>query len=78
MFFFDEVSMLSACDLYRINAQLANMFGVSDIPFGGLNMVFQVTLLSYRLQCQWEGSMSRFIQDRLVLLPLIRNPRKRP
>ena len=38
--FFDEVSMLSAKDLYRINTQLAKVFGVSDIPFGGLNMVF--------------------------------------
>ena len=38
--FFDEVSMLSARDLYRINAQLANVCGVNDIPFGGLNMVF--------------------------------------
>ena len=38
--FFDEVSMLSAQDLYRINAQLANVCGVDDIPFGGLNMVF--------------------------------------
>jgi hypothetical protein len=38
--FFDEVSMLSARDLYRINVQLANVCGVNDIPFGGLNMVF--------------------------------------
>jgi hypothetical protein len=38
--FFDEVSMLSARDLYRINSQLANVCGVNDIPFGGLNMVF--------------------------------------
>ena len=38
--FFDEVSMLSARDLYRINSQLAKVFGISDIPFGGLNMVF--------------------------------------
>ena len=32
--------MLSACDLYRINAQLVNVCGVNDVPFGGLNMVF--------------------------------------
>ena len=38
--FFDEVSMLSARDLYRINHQLAKVLGVSDKPFGGLNMVF--------------------------------------
>ena len=38
--FFDEVSMLSARDMYRINAQLAKVFGISDVPFGGLNMVF--------------------------------------
>jgi len=38
--FFDEVSMLSARDLYRINNQLAKVMGVADKPFGGLNMVF--------------------------------------
>ena len=38
--FFDEVSMLSARDLFRINAQLAKVFDCADIPFGGLNMVF--------------------------------------
>ena len=38
--FLDEVSMLSARDLYRINSQLAKVFGVAEIPFGGLNMVF--------------------------------------
>ena len=38
--FFDEVSMLSARDLYRINTQLAKVFNISDVPFGGLNMVF--------------------------------------
>lgn len=38
--FFDEVSMLSARDLYRINLQLAKVFEIADIPFGGLNMVF--------------------------------------
>ena len=31
---------LSARDLYRINAQLAKVFGISDAPFGGLNMGF--------------------------------------
>ena len=38
--FFDEVSMLSARDLHRINAQLARVFDIADIPFGGLNIVF--------------------------------------
>ena len=38
--FFDEVSMLSARDMYRINVQLAKVFEIPDVPFGGLNMVF--------------------------------------
>ena len=38
--FFDEVLMLSARDLYRTNAQLAKVFGKSDVPFGSLKMVF--------------------------------------
>jgi len=38
--FFDEVSMLSARDLYRINYQLAHTFNKPDVPFGGMNMVF--------------------------------------
>ena len=38
--FLDEVSMLSARDLYRINLQLARVFEKADIPFGGLNIIF--------------------------------------
>jgi hypothetical protein len=38
--FIDEVSMLSAQDLYKISHQLSCVFNVFDIPFGGLNMVF--------------------------------------
>ena len=38
--FFDEVSMLSARDLYRINLQLSKVFDVAHAPFGGLNLVF--------------------------------------
>ena len=38
--FFDEVSMLSARDMYRINLQLAKVFEIAHVPFGGLNMVF--------------------------------------
>jgi hypothetical protein len=38
--FFDEVSMLSARDLYRINLQLSRVLDVAHAPFGGLNLVF--------------------------------------
>ena len=38
--FFDEVSMLSARDMYRINVQLAKIFEIAHMPFGGLNMTF--------------------------------------
>jgi Helitron helicase-like domain at N-terminus/PIF1-like helicase len=38
--FFDEVSMLSARDLYRINNQLSKVFNTPEDSFGGLNMVF--------------------------------------
>ena len=38
--FFDEVSMLSCRDLYRICARLAIVFGEMEAPFGGLNMIF--------------------------------------
>lgn len=38
--FFDEVSMLSARDMYRINVQLAKIFENALRPFGGLNMIF--------------------------------------
>ena len=38
--FLDEVSMLSARDMYRINLQLARVFEKAEIPFGGLNMIF--------------------------------------
>ena len=38
--FFDEVSMLSARDMYQINVQLAKVFENAHVPFGGLNMIF--------------------------------------
>jgi chromosomal replication initiation ATPase DnaA len=38
--FLDEVSMLSARDLYQINLQLARVFEKAEIPFGSLNMIF--------------------------------------
>jgi PIF1-like helicase len=38
--FFDEVSMLSARDLYRISNQLSQILNTPEESFGGLNMVF--------------------------------------
>jgi hypothetical protein len=38
--FFDEVSMLSARDLYRISNQLSQVFNTPEESFGRLNMVF--------------------------------------
>jgi len=38
--FFDEVSMLSARDLYRISNQLSQIFNTPEDSFGGLNIVF--------------------------------------
>src|SRR6266508_4227302 len=38
--FFDEVSMLSARDLYRISYQLAHTFNKPEESFRGMNMVF--------------------------------------
>ena len=38
--FLDEVSMLSARDLYKISSQLCKVLNVLDMPFGNMNMVF--------------------------------------
>ena len=38
--FLDEVSMLSAYDLYRISAQLCKVLNKPDQPFGGMNFIF--------------------------------------
>ena len=38
--FFDEVSMLSARDMYQINLQLSKVFDVAHASFDGLNLVF--------------------------------------
>ena len=38
--FFDEVSMLSAWDMYKISARLARVRNRLDEPFGGMNMIF--------------------------------------
>ncbi len=38
--FLDEVSMLSCADLYKISSRLAVILNKSDVPFGGMNMIF--------------------------------------
>ena len=38
--FLDEVSMLSALDLYKISAQLCTILNKPDMPFGGINIIF--------------------------------------
>jgi hypothetical protein len=38
--FLDEVSMLSARDMYKISYQLSCVLNIYDKPFGGMNMVF--------------------------------------
>jgi hypothetical protein len=38
--FLDEVSMLSAYDLYKISAQLSKVLNRPDISFGGMNIIF--------------------------------------
>lgn len=38
--FIDEVSMLSCHDMYRICSQMAKAFNISDVPFGGKNVIF--------------------------------------
>ncbi len=38
--FFDEVSMLSCSDLYKISARLAMCTNNADLMFGGMNMIF--------------------------------------
>ena len=38
--FLDEVSMLSAWDMYRISHQLSCVLNIYDKPFGGMNIVF--------------------------------------
>jgi PIF1-like helicase len=38
--FFDEVSMLSCRDMYRISARMAKIFNETELPWGGLNMIF--------------------------------------
>lgn len=38
--FLNEVSMLSARDLYKLSNQLCKVLNIFDIPFGNMNMVF--------------------------------------
>jgi hypothetical protein len=38
--FFDEVSMLSCRDLFRLSLQMIRITNDADSPFGGLNMIF--------------------------------------
>ncbi|KAF4618642.1 hypothetical protein D9613_009831 [Agrocybe pediades] len=38
--FFDEISMLSCADMYKICERLALALGREDVPFGGLHIIF--------------------------------------
>ena len=38
--FFDEVSMLSCRDMYRISTRMAKIFNEAELPWGGINMIF--------------------------------------
>jgi len=38
--FLDEVSMLSCHDMYKISSHIAMAFNVTEIPYGGKNIVF--------------------------------------
>ena len=51
--FFDEVSMLSVRDMYRINVQLAKIFENAHIPFSGLNMIFSGDFCTAPTSCWW-------------------------
>ena len=53
--FLDEVSMLSACDMYKISYQLSCVLNVYDKPFSGMNMVFAGVLHNYHLQISLYG-----------------------
>jgi len=39
MFFVDESSMLGCLDIHRIGVQLARVFGVVDVSFGGASVI---------------------------------------
>ena len=73
--FFDEVSMLSARDMYWINAQLAKVFDQADIPFGGLNMVFSGDFA--QLPPAVGGDMFPCIKEQLAPYLLTLNLKKR-
>jgi PIF1 helicase. len=38
--FIDEVSMIACHEMYNISSQLAKALNISNLPFGGLNMIF--------------------------------------
>lgn len=38
--FEDGVSMLACHEMYKISAQIAKAFGIFDLPFGGINIIF--------------------------------------
>ena len=53
--FFDEVSMLSARDLYCISNQLSQIFDTSEDSFGGLDIVFAGDFAQLPLAVGGEG-----------------------
>jgi len=64
--FVDKVSIMSCHDMYKISAQLAKGFNKSELPFGGVNMIFarNFTQLPFVLSGESRALYSGIIGNR--------------
>src|SRR5215471_18389348 len=69
--FFDEVSMLSCHDLYKISAQLAKAFNLHEVPFGGINIIFAGDFAqlppAMNVPSLYSGKVGTHIQSRMTI-----------
>jgi ATP-dependent DNA helicase PIF1 len=68
--FIDEVSMIACHDLYSISARLAQITGMNDVPFGGMNVVFAgdfAQLAPVFGSPLFDGLVERYVNSRMTV-----------
>ena len=67
--FLDEVSMLFACDIYKISYQLSCVLNVYDKPFSDMNMVFAGDLWLIYWNKGFRQKVTRIINWKGIMAP---------
>jgi len=66
--FIDEVSMIACHELYSISARLAQITGMHDVPFGGMNIILAgdfAQLSPVMGSPLYDGNVERYMNSRM-------------